>query len=192
MNSNNLIVRLGRLWCGLRCPALAASVVLMTLAALAACTVTTVLPCPASLILRNAAQVTRFYPGRSETPENVRYVATVDEAKLNCSYDSESYQRIDVALGVKFDAQRPPGRPADVADLRYFVAIVNLEGQVLAKKDFPIRLDFPAGATVATKVDQVLQTIPVKYPQNGGSIQVWVGYQISDAELQYNRTHPAP
>jgi hypothetical protein len=192
MNSRHLIVRLGRWRRGLWCPALALSVALATLAALGACTVTTELPCPASQILRNAAQLTRFYPGRPETPENVRYVALVDQAKLNCTYDSDSYQRIDVALGVKFDAHRAPGLPADVADLRYFVAIVNLEGQVLAKKDFPIRLAFPAGATVATQVDQVLQTIPVKYPQNGGSIQVWVGYQISDAELQYNRTHLLP
>ena len=192
MHVRTIIARLGGLGPRARHVGAAAAVALATLGALAACQVTTELPCPAVKILRDASQVTRFRPGRPEDAADLRYVASVDEAKLNCTYDSQSYERIDVALAVKFDATRPAKLPADEADLRYFVAIVNLQGEILAKKDFPIRLDFAAGSTATSQVDSLRQTIPVKYPQNGGSLEVWVGYQLSAADLQFNRAHPIP
>ncbi|HUC60816.1 MAG TPA: hypothetical protein VMF53_02560 [Alphaproteobacteria bacterium] len=171
-------------------PAAAAAVAMLALAALGACQITGELPCPAAKILRDASQVTRFTPGAAENAANLRYVASIDDAKLNCTYDSSTYDKIDVALAVKFDATRPPGRPADTVELRYFVAIVNLQGEILAKKDFPLQLAFGAGATATSLVDSLRQTIPIKYPQNGGSLEIWVGYQLSPADLAYNRAHP--
>jgi hypothetical protein len=192
MAIRTIIARFGRFGSRARHASLVAGVALATLGALGACQVTTELPCPGVKVLRDASQVTRFYPGRSEDAANLRYVATVDDAKLNCSYDSKTYERIDVALAVKFDATRPAKLAADQVELRYFVAIVNLQGEIMAKKDFPIRLDFASGATTATRVDSLRETIPVKYPQNGGSLEIWVGYQLAPADLDYNRAHPIP
>jgi hypothetical protein len=192
MPIRTIIARLGRFGSRTRHASVVAGVALATLAVLGACQVTTELPCPAIKILRDASQVTRFYPGRSQDAANLRYVATVDDAKLNCTYDSNSYERINVALSVKFDATRPAKLSADRVELRYFVAIVNLQGEILAKKDFPIQLDFASGATAATQVDSLRQTIPVKYPQNGGSLEIWVGYQLAPADLDYNHAHPIP
>ena len=92
-------------------------------------------------------------------------------------------------LGVQIAAQRPQAAGVAAADLRYFVAIVNLEGEVLAKREFALELAFPPGATTVSKVEEVKEFIPVKYPQNGGSLQIWTGFQLNDAELQYNRQH---
>lgn len=163
--------------------------VLVAASALSACTVTTELPCPATKILRDASQVTHFAPGQAPNPKAVQYVGEVAETKISCSYDPRTYERLDVALGVKFAAERNPAMPVDAAELRYFVAIVNLEGKVLAKKEFPLRLVFPRGSNRVSKVEEIDQTIPLTYPQNGGSLQIWVGFQLSDAELQYNRAH---
>jgi hypothetical protein len=52
-----------------------------------------------------------------------------------------------------------------------------------------LELAFPPGATTVSKVEEVKEFIPVKYPQNGGSLQIWTGFQLNDAELQYNRQH---
>jgi len=147
------------------------------------------LPCPAAMVLRDASQVVKFTPGASEDPQNVRYVGEIAEAKLNCSYDPKTYERMDVAMGVAFQATRPLASAASMAQFDYFVAIVNLEGEVLARKEFPLELPFPPGQTEASKIEEIHQTIPLKYPQNGGSLQIWVGFMLSDAELQYNRAH---
>lgn len=157
--------------------------------ALSACTVTTELPCPAPKILRDASELTRFAPGQPPSAQTVQYIGKVAETKLSCAYDAKTYERLDVVLGVKFTAERNPAIPIDAADLRYFVAIVNLQGTVLAKKEFPLHLVFPSGSNQVDKVEEIDQSIPLTYPQNGGSLQIWVGFQLSGAELQYNRAH---
>lgn len=155
---------------------------------LAACSAPT-LPCPTAKILREAATVTRLAPGQPSSPESVQFVGSITEAKLSCSYDPTTYEKLTVVLGVQIAAQRPQAAGVAAADLRYFVAIVNLEGEVLGKREFPVELAFPEGATTASKVEETREYIPLKYPQNGGSLQIWTGFQLNEAELQYNRQH---
>ena len=147
------------------------------------------LPCPAAKILREASSVTRFAPGQPPSPQSVQYVGSVNAAKLTCSYDPSTQERLSVALGVQITAERPQGSSLPAADLRYFIAIVNLEGELLAKREFPLQLAFPPGATTVTKVEETRENIPLKYPQNGGSLQIWTGFQLDEAELKYNREH---
>ena len=147
------------------------------------------LPCPAAMVLREASHVVKFAPGAPDDPRNVQYVGQIAEAKLNCSYDPKTYERMDVAMGVAIEATRPAASEAGTADLQYFVAIVNLEGELLARKEFPLQLRFPPGQTEVSRVEEIRQTIPLKYPQNGGSLQIWVGFLLSESELQYNRAH---
>ncbi len=143
------------------------------------------------MVLKDADQVVKFAPGQSAEPQNALYVGRIDQAKLNCTYDPNTYERLNVNLGVQITADRAPGRQVQAADLNYFVAIVNLQGELLARKEFPLHLQFSPGSNEVTKVDSIYQVIPLKYPQNGGSLQVWTGFVLSDAELQYNRAHGA-
>jgi len=147
------------------------------------------LPCPTAKILREASSVTRFAPGQPPSPQSVAFVGSVNDAKLTCSYDPTTYERLSVTLGIQIVASRPQGSSVPAADLRYFVAIVNLEGELLAKKEFPLQLAFPAGATTVSTVEETREYIPLKYPQNGGSLQIWTGFQLNDNELKYNREH---
>ena len=147
------------------------------------------LPCPAAKVLREAASVTVFPPGQQPSPQNVQYVGHIDDAKLSCSYDPDTQSKLSVVLGVQVSAERPPASKVPAADLHYFVAIVNLRGEVLAKREFPLKLDFPENGAVVSKVDEVREFIPLTYPDNGGSLQIWTGFQLNDAELQYNRAH---
>lgn len=147
------------------------------------------LPCPAVNVLREASSVTKFTPGQPADPRNAQYVGQVADAKLSCSYDPQTFERLEVALGVQIVAERNQALQIPAAELQYFVAIVDLQGTVLAKREFPLRLPFPGGSAKASKVEEIREIIPLKYPQNGGSLQVWVGFQLSDAELEYNRAH---
>ena len=156
--------------------------------ALAGCAQPT-LPCPAAKILREAASVTSFAPGQPPARETVQYVGSISDAKLSCSYDPNTQERLTVVLGVQIAAERPPASKVAAAELRYFVAIVNLKGEVLAKREFPLQLAFPPGGTTVSKVEEIHEFIPLKYPENGGSLQIWTGFQLNDAELQYNRAH---
>ncbi len=167
----------------------AARAVLLALgAALAACT-RGELPCPDAKILRDADRVVVFQPGAAAAPQNVQYVGKIEQTQLACSYDQRTYERLDVLLGIQIAAEHPPTVQPAVADLKYFVAIVNLQGELLARKEFALKLPFKPGSAQASTIEKITQTIPLKYPQNGGSLQVWVGFQLSDAELQYNRAH---
>ena len=155
---------------------------------LAGCSAPT-LPCPAAKVLREAASVTSFAPGQPPGPQTVRYVGSINDAKLSCSYDPTTQEKLTVLLGVQISAERPPASKVAAAELRYFVAIVNLRGEVLAKREFPLELAFPSGGTTVSKVEEIHEFIPLKYPENGGNLQIWTGFQLNDAELQYNRSH---
>ena len=128
--------------------------------------------------------MTKFAPGQEGNRQAVQYVGQISDARLACSYDPKTYESMTVVLGVELEATRPPASQIDSADLHYFVAIVNLQGQILGRQDFPLRLPFKQGQNTVSKIEQIDQIIPLKYPQNGGSLQVWVGFQLSEAELQ--------
>jgi hypothetical protein len=154
---------------------------------------TPALPCPPARVLRDTNRVVRLGEPGSPNADKIQFIGQINEAKLNCSYDPNTYERLTVAMGIQVTAARASAQAGDTADFQYFVAIVNLEGLVLGKKIFPFHASFPPGQNEVTRVEQIYQMIPLKYPQNGGSLEVWTGFQLSDAELKFNREHfPQP
>jgi hypothetical protein len=171
----------------MRCPGAAGALAALLLSGTLAGCGQEALPCPDAKVLRDADQVTKFAPGQDGNKQAVAYVGRVAQARLACSYDPKSYESMRVALGIQIEAQRAPAAKIDAAEFRYFVAIVNLQGEILARQEFPLRLSFKPGADTVSTIEQINQFVPLKYPQNGGSMQVWVGFELSDAELRYNR-----
>jgi hypothetical protein len=150
---------------------------------------TPALPCPAAKVLRETDRVVRFAP--ADTPEagKIQYIAQIADAKLNCSYDPNTYEKLTVVMGVQITVARGPVSGPAATDFEYFVAVVNLEGQILGKKIFPLHIEFPPGQNEVSKVEEIDQRIPLKYPQNGSGIEIWTGFQLTDAELKFNREH---
>ncbi len=154
---------------------------------LSACGAQFQLPCPPVRVLGQAKEVVKFAPGQPFTRENVAYRGEITDAKLTCQYDMESLEELEVALGIQMFAERGPADRTGAADLDYFVAILDRRGNVLAKETFNVTLPFEGDRDSVGKVEEIYQKIPLEYPQNGGSFEIWVGFQLSDEELEYIR-----
>ncbi len=154
---------------------------------------TPALPCPPAKVLRDTEHMVMIAPPGSANEGKIQYVGQIVDAKLNCSYDPNTYEKLTVVMGVQVTAARGPGDVSGEADFQYFVAIVNLEGQILGKKIFPLHIVFPPGQNEITKIEEIDERIPLKYPQNGGSLEIWTGFQLDNAQLEFNRQHfPQP
>jgi hypothetical protein len=147
------------------------------------------LPCPNTRILSTAEREVRIAPPGAPNQGKIQYVGQIKQAKLACSYDPNTYERLTVAMGVQITAALGPGAVDRTAEFEYFVAVMNLSGEVIGKKVFPLKIAFPPGQDEVTKVEAIDQVIPLKYPQNGGSLEIWTGFQLTDDELKFNRQH---
>jgi len=154
---------------------------------LGACGAQFKLPCPPVNVLGQAREVVKFAPGANPEPANVRFRGEVTEAKLRCQYDMDSLEEMEVALGVAMVAERGPANRDGVAVLDYFVAILDRRGNVIAKEVFNTELRFENGRATAGTIEEIYQKIPLVYPQNGGSFEVWVGFQLSRDEIEFIR-----
>ena len=149
--------------------------------------------CPSTAVLSDAVTVTKLRPGVPPTPPNpanVVLAAEMSQAQLECEYDGEKNAiTIDINFAVR--ATRGAAATATDPELDYFVAVIDAEGTLLTKNIFKSRPDLN-GQMVGTYTQNVSNFVfqlamdkrPVDY-------QVLTGFQLTPAELAYNRV-PRP
>ena len=173
-------------------PGRAAAILLL---AVAACTVfqeeEPPPPCPRISILGDAATLTKFRPGPGRDLTDVLYEGVVSGVTGSCAYASAG-KRANRALSMKvslvIEAARGPANRDGRAAFPYFVGITDSSRNVLNKQRFNITVVFPGNRTrlVVTDTPVVLE-IPMKAGQSWQDFDIFVGFQLSRAELEYNR-----
>ena len=148
-------------------------------------------PCPRVSILGDAAALTKFRPGPGRDLTDVLYEGVVSGVTGSCAYADDG-KRANRALSMKvalvIEAARGPANRDGRAPFPYFVGITDSSRNVLNKQRFSVTVVFPGNRTrlVVTDTPVVLE-IPVKAGQSRQDLTVVVGFQLSRAELEYNR-----
>ena len=146
--------------------------------------------CPLSAVLSDAVTVTKLRPGSpaaaSPDPANVAFTAEMSKAELKCEYNmSRNTLSVDLSFAVR--ASRGTAAAATDPPLDFFVAVVDIDGNVLAKKVYQNQPDLtrnPNGQwTQLIKNFAVLIDID-KRPYD---YEILTGFQLTPAELAYNR-----
>ena len=148
-------------------------------------------PCPRISILGDAATLTKFRPGPGKDLTDVLYEGVVSGVNGSCVYANDG-KRASGALSMKvslvIEAARGPANRDGRAAFPYFVGITDSSRNVLNKQRFNITVVFPGNRTrlVVTDYPVVLE-IPMKAGQSWQDFDIFVGFQLSRAELEYNR-----
>jgi hypothetical protein len=142
--------------------------------------------CPRVAILNDAGKLTRFRPGAPETAENVVFTAEMREIKITCKYNDQLMQQLEADVFVTMILRKGPAMSGDVAELPYFVSVTDRRGTVLEKREFPLRINFSGNAAVE-HTEKSWQYYRLRRGYSGIEYETWVGFQLDDRQLEFNR-----
>lgn len=170
-------------------PFLAALPVIAVLA-LSGCAQRLVPPCPAVRVDAATAGYTKFRDGPGRDVTDIEYQADIVGFQGECDYDDDA---VNVSFNVDFALTGGAAAKGGQAPLYYFVAIPQFfptaEGKRVIKVDR--RLPARAGARETFTESNVTVVIPLKKDQAGASFDIYVGFQLDNAQLEFNRSRAA-
>lgn len=150
-------------------------------------------PCPEISILGDADDLTRFDPGRGQDLTDVNYEAQLLDLTYACGVHADrerGTRSFVIAVAPLMEVVLGPANRDRSAKFRYFVTIVDYKDRVVAKQSFDVALTFPDAQTRLRFSDDD-PPVSVELPIGGGAVpedhRVFVGFELSPMELQFNR-----
>jgi hypothetical protein len=145
--------------------------------------------CPRIGVLADAADLTRFTPGKGEDLTEMVVDARVSGVRGQCDMARAAIQ---VELAITLDATRGPAAQGRVLDVPYFVVVTDADGEVLDKQVFQARFEFEPNRSRARISDEAVKLmLPTAANLRGSAYSVSIGLQVTEAELAYNRRRGA-
>lgn len=144
------------------------------------------LPCPVAVAVDDASRLTKFR-GEGRDLTDVLYEAGIENLTYGCDYDDDA---VDMVVTVAFVAGQGPANITDSADFTYFIAVANSQREILARQDFPVSIPFEGNLTRVRLTETLEPRIPLREGESGASYRIFVGFALTEAELQYNRSRP--
>lgn len=146
--------------------------------------------CPEIAIVQDLAELTLFVPGPGRDLTDVTLEARIVEFGGFCNTDfdeDEGTGEVEVDLEVLFQATRGPASTDRTAKVTYFIAIADRNENILARETFDSELEFEGNRNRVAYVEELTQTIPLREGRRGEDFKVFIGFQLNDQQLQYNR-----
>jgi len=170
----------------LRTAALLAGSVL-ALAGLAACKTNLVPPCPSVRVDNATATVTKFREGPGRENADIEYQADIQGFKGECDYDDDE---VEITFSVDFAVTGGPAAKGGKEPLFYFIAVPQFFPTPNGKQIMRVEAALPARPSqrVTFSESGVRVTIPLQKDQAGASFDIYVGFQLDAAQLEYNRS----
>lgn len=154
-------------------------------------------PCPNVRILADAAQLTKFRDGPGRDLIDVDHTARIARVGGTCVYKMDKPTEknkkpetgvLTMTVGLIIAAERGPANADHKARFEYFVTLVDQDRQPVQKTTFPVAVDFPGNVTRATAEEFPIDLkIPLKPKQTGGDFVVFIGFQLTPDQVEYNR-----
>ena len=135
------------------------------------------------MVARDVAQLTRFRQGGQDLTD-VLFEIRILSTAVACEYDDDA---IDATARVFFSATRGPADEQRRAYFRYFVAITDLDRNILVREEFDLQAEFPGNRTLAEFFDDIEPRIPLAEGKAGPDYVIYVGLIVTREELDYNR-----
>lgn len=148
-------------------------------------------PCPTVSILANGERITQFRSGPGRDLIDITAEARIDDFIARCIYEVDEdtgVGQVHVELSLGVSAARGAANTSGTADLPYFISINALDKTILTKRAFMIRALFEGNRYRISAYDEpVILSIPIQPPQTGEDFLIYVGFQLTPEQLEYNR-----
>lgn len=140
--------------------------------------------CPGTSILTEAARITRFQENSKGDLTDVVFEGEIRRIDSSCSWSEDA---VVVDLELEFVAAHGPASQGENPTIDYFVGVTDRYRTLISKENLQTTPEIPQDANAAAWREKLKQRIPLGPGKNGGDYSVFVGFQLSRAELEYNR-----
>ncbi|PWC62534.1 hypothetical protein TSH7_04275 [Azospirillum sp. TSH7] len=142
------------------------------------------LACPKVNIVRDLQEVTVFRPGGKDLTDLESRAALVDFTG-SCDYTSNG---VTVNVNVYLVAERGPALPGNTAKYQYFVALAQPDDTLVSKAFFDTDVTFVPGQPRAGTREELTPKIPLPKDANAKDWKIYLGFQLTPEQLNFNRT----
>ena len=159
----------------------------IALLVVAGCSSKPIPPCPNVRVDAATETMTKFKDGPGRDVTDVEYQAELVGYKGQCVQHDDS---VEVIFDVDFAVTGGPAAHGGTAPLYYFVAIPQFFPSPDGKRVMNFSATLPEKATARTRFTEsnVHVTIPLKKDQPAAGFDIYVGFQLDNAQLDYNRS----
>lgn len=140
--------------------------------------------CPQAMRVQDTTTLTRFRPGAGRDRTDVLFQADVGKIEIACD---PKKNRVIVELTVEIHVTEGPALRDRLANVSYFVRILDPSGRVVQGRNFAGDYRFAGNRNRQSSSEQLTLNIPLSDGLNGGAYTVAVGLLPSPEELEYNR-----
>lgn len=138
-------------------------------------------PCPRVVTLGEAKKVTLYRSGPGRDLTDVRFQGDIANLVPSCDYDDDGFVDVDVDVEMVFS--RGPAAQGDVGSYVYFVAITDPADNIIAKREFPIDVEFPSAALRVGVIEEVTQRIFFAPGSDASGHRIFIGFQLTREQL---------
>lgn len=140
--------------------------------------------CPPVLLLDHARDLTKFRDGPGRDITDIEFRARIVNFTGGCDYDGDE---VTVNLGVDILVERGTADVADKAAFTYFVAIPVFFPNAAGKRVFEAKAAFEDRQRRTVFHDDLRLKIPIARGTPPNTASIYVGLQLSEEQLRYNR-----
>ena len=140
--------------------------------------------CPKVGVISDLDRVTEIEVAASQSKSNILLSSKIQGLRTKCTAGADG-----ITISIVFDLFSKLSRyniPTNV-DLRYLIATVNPNDQILAKQVYKTTVSFMDGIQITRNTQEVEVFIPSLGDVNFRNHKVLVGFELTEAQLQYNR-----
>ncbi len=151
----------------------------------------TIPPCPSVRVDNATANLTQFGPGPGREVGDIAYQAEIVNYTGSCTQDLEDDGTGEAEIEMNVEFAMATGAAAQAGDvpLYYFVAIPRLAPDPAAKQIFEVRRKSQGGASKAERwTESISITLPIIKDRPAAAFDIYVGFQLTDEQLAFNRT----
>ena len=146
------------------------------------------LPCPNFLLLGHAEGMTKFSDGPGRDVTDVNFRTNITNFLGSCDHTASG---IEAELFVDITVERGPANRSHEASFEYFVAIPRFHPAPAGKKILPITVTFEENKKWLVYRDQISIEIPLGNKEVAAKYDVYLGFQLGAAQLEFNRRRRA-
>ena len=140
--------------------------------------------CPRVRVLQEPGSITRFQDGAGRDITDVLFQAQFSEVTGGCLIEKDS---IELDFTVEILATRGPADTEKAASMTIFMAVQAPDRTFLQRNTFDVDITFPGNRSRVAYVDEFAGKIPRSADQEPDSFTIYVGFELTEDELQFNR-----
>jgi len=143
-------------------------------------------PCPYVKALYDAARYVEFKENK-EASANVGYTGEIQGVSAGCRYKED--EPIQMAMEVLFEFGKGPTAQAGQKTYHYWVAVTDRNREVLARQDFDMKVDFPAGQDRVYRREAINDIVIPRATAttSGANFEVLIGFDVTPEQAAFNR-----